>query len=373
MIELSQLFTHPNDPKIMFKNVSGLSKPVFKEPNILDKNNQPPSEKENSKEPFTEGLTNYTCKRKGTTETAVINNTIMGPILAEKLIQSQTYITISVVIMVFVSILVISITYLTAILPDAPEMTQGSPIPGGGQLGGMGELCSHSDQKILNGYIFIIGLSLIVLNLYGALYLKVMNAFYLAILFVVITGVYYVKYIYKEMTIYDVELEHIILYNREKPVVKWLTMSAHYIWFSVVSALALNKELSVASFSTLQWLYGFFVTASYLLYRNYDMIFTRQTTVSSNVSPTNISMFEKIINMFTSVIFGVPTIMQSVPIVILILIAVLTSLILSYKGDKELPGMSMNIDNIKLEAPKGVNIEAPKGVNIEAPKGINVK
>lgn len=378
MIELSALITSVNDPRISFKNINGVVKPVFKEPNIIDKNNQPPTRKEGFTESFTEGLA-YTCKRKGTMESAVINSTIMGPELSKMMIKSRMNVTITALVMFFVCILAISLAYLSATLPEAIETesenvasgeTATKPPPsGGGQMGGMGELCSHTDQKTLTGFVFVVGIACIILNLYGAMFLKDMKIFYLVIIFVVGTLAYYVKFVYKELTIHDLELEHVILYNREKPVVKWLTISAHYVWVKLVTGLMLNKGVTILSFSILQGIYLFFVMISYLLYRNYDLLFSRQTSVAPVATPSNQSFFEQMLNGITSVFLNLPSALQNAPIFVLIAIGILTNIILTAGKKFKLKIKGLKIKGLKIN-PK---LKVPKEASVKVPGQIKQK
>ena len=350
MIELTKLMVNPINPKIEYKMISGFTKSKMTNTNILDKNNTNPK-KEGFTEGFVEGATNYSCKRKGTIETAVINNTIMGESLATKLIESQKSIMITAVVMFFICLLVVSLYYLSTINTEDTEVKP--PIaPGGGSaiLGGMGEFCANSEQKTLNGFLFIIGISCVILNLYGAMYLKDMYLFYAGIVFTGITAMYYIRYVYKELTIFDVELEHVILYSREKPIVKWFAMSAHYIWFSLMSAMSLSgekpttdvkslsknpqatedKSVSLLAFRVLLGLYLFVVLISYLLYKYYEVFFKKQTIIDASAVPTKQSIFERVISIASNIIFGVPLAIKAMPIIILVFIATLSGTLLSY-------------------------------------------
>jgi len=333
VIQLADLITSVHDPKPALGNIPGLVKPTFHDENILDKNNIEPSQpKEGFTESFVEGNTSKitTCKRKGTTGgaegTAVINNTIMGTTLASKLIDTQKEITIAGLVSFFVCLLIVAIAYLLMIIPDEAPVAPS----GGGMVGGMGELCSSSENKILTGYLFIISIACVLLNFYGALYLKYISMFYIGLILVVCTVAYYIKYVYKNLTIFDLELEHVILYSRTKPFVKWMAISTHYIGFSLLYALTFNKEVATTSFIILQVLYIICALSSYALYVNYDMLFSIPSVVAEQTVETNQSIFGKIMRMITYILFIVPNEFKTFPVILVLLVSMVSNFILSF-------------------------------------------
>jgi hypothetical protein len=335
VIQLADLITSVHDPKPALGNIPGLVKPTFNDENILDKNNiEPSNQKEGFTETFVEGNTPKTittCKRKGTTGgaegTAVINNTIMGTTLASKLIDTQKEITIAGLVSFFVCLLIVAIAYLFMIIPDEAP---GASLSGGGMIGGMGELCSSSENKIVTGYLFIIGIGCVFLNFYGALYLKYISMFYIGLILVVCTVAYYIRYVYKNLTLFDLELEHVILYNRTKPFVKWMAISTHYIGFSLLYALTFNKEVATTSFIILQVLYIICALASYALYVNYDMLFSVPSVIAEQTVETNQSIFGKIMSMITYILFIVPNAFKTFPVILILLVGMVSNFILSF-------------------------------------------
>ena len=221
-------------------------------------------------ESFVEGLT---CKRKA--NTGVINGTVMSRDFADKLIESQTQIGIATVVMFFVSLFAITMFYLIAksyeeydvvlgpatIAATAATKTQGGS-RGGGQKGG-GELCDINQGSLFTGYITIIGISCVILNLYGAFKLKEMYILIGAVVFAVATGIYYYVYA-NHFSIYDIELEHVILYSRSKPFVKWIAISGYYMFFALFFALVMNPKLTSRAFYLAQLLFVGFASLAYI-------------------------------------------------------------------------------------------------------------
>lgn len=262
-------------------------------------------------ESFVEGLT---CKRK--VNTGVINGTVMSRDFADKLIESQTQIGIATVVMFFVSLFVITMFYLIAksyeeINVDIGDTTVIGPSKGGGGVTGRGrqkgggELCDINERNLFTGYVTTLGISCFMLNMYGAIKLKEMYMLIGALLFAVVTGIYYFVYA-NNFSIYDIELEHLILYNRNKPFVKWVAISGYYLFFALFIALITNPKLTIKSFYITQSLFIAFCVIAYLLWHFHNDIMVQKVITKS---PDAIERGFTILNQLTNGIFNFPFIL----------------------------------------------------------------
>ena len=280
-------------------------------------------------ESFVEGLT---CKRK--VNTGVINGTVMSRDFADKLIESQTQIGIATVVMFFVSLFVITMCYLIAksyeeINVDIGDTTVTGPSSNGGggvtragrQKGG-GELCDINERNLFTGYVTTLGISCFMLNMYGAIKLKEMYMLIGALLFAVVTGIYYFVYA-NNFSIYDIELEHLILYNRNKPFVKWVAISGYYLFFALFIALITNPKLTIKSFYITQSLFIAFCVIAYLLWLFYDDIVG--TTVLSTSPDSVPGLFVQIVSTLKQLASGI----FNFPFLLLLATSILTNVTLT--------------------------------------------
>lgn len=257
-------------------------------------------------ESFVEGLT---CKRKA--NTGIINGTVMSRDFADKLIESQTQIGIATVVMFFVSLFVITMVYLTAksydeydvVIGNATVAPKGGGAPRVGRQKGGGELCDINEHNLFTGYLTVLGISCFMLNMYGAIKLKEMYMLIGAIFFAVATGTYYFIYA-NNFSIFDIELEHLILYNRNKPFVKWVAISGYYLFFALFIALITNPKLTVNGFYTTQAAFIAFCVGAYLLWHNDIMV---QKVITK--SPDAIEKGFTILDQLTNGIFNFPFIL----------------------------------------------------------------
>jgi len=265
-------------------------------------------------ESFVEGLT---CKRKA--NTGVVNGTVMSKDFADKLIESQTQIGIATIVMFFVSLFVITMVYLIAKSYEEYDVVLGpvdvsTTVTGGSRVGrqkGGGELCDINQGSLTTGYIIIVGISCFMLNLFGAVKLKQMYMLFGAIFFALASGIYYYLYA-NHFSIFEIELEHLILYNRQKPFVKWVAISGYYMCFALFFALVMNPKLSANAFYITQLGFIGLAVAAYSLLRFGSNSITSDESTSSalNLRPdvsTN-SIFS-ILNTITNSIFNFPLIL----------------------------------------------------------------
>lgn len=260
-------------------------------------------------ESFVEGLT---CKRKA--KTGVVNGTVMSQDFAEKLIESQTQIGIATIVMFFVSLLVITIVYLSAKSYEEYDVVLGpvdvsNTAKGGSRVGGQkggGELCDINQGSLTTGYIMIVGISCFMLNLFGAVKLKQMYMLFGAIFFAAATGIYYYLYA-NHFSISEIELEHLILYNRKKPFVKWIAISGYYMCFALFFALVMNPKLSVTAFYTTQIIFIVFVIAAYFLWQVYSNVFVSSViTTNPDESKASFDNVVPLLKQITNYIFNFP-------------------------------------------------------------------
>jgi hypothetical protein len=143
------------------------------------------------------------------------------------------------------------------------------------------------------------------LNMYGAIKLKEMYMLIGALLFAVVTGIYYFMYA-NNFSIYDIELEHLILYNRNKPFVKWVAISGYYLFFALFVALLTNPKLTIKSFYITQSLFIAFCGIAYLLWHyNTDGMVSKVVTKSPDAMSKGLQILEQI----THGIFNFPFIL----------------------------------------------------------------
>lgn len=262
-------------------------------------------------ESFVEGLT---CKRKA--NTGIINGTVMSRDFADKLIEAQTQIGITTIVMFFVSLFVITIGYLMAKSYEdydivIPESVIGPPAGGGRRTfkSGGGGMCDLNDANLFTGYILIFGISCFTLNMYGAMQLKEMYMMTLAFICILSTIAYYM-YFGNGFSIYDIELEHLILYNRKKPFVKWVAISAYYVFFSLFFTVLTNPKLTTTSFYMTQFLFIILTGVSYMLYKNYANIFMFIATKANPIGiGAKVDFVTNILNQLQHSIINVPLIM----------------------------------------------------------------
>ena len=127
-----------------------------------------------------------------------------------------------------------------------------------------------------------------------------------ALLFAVVTGIYYFVYA-NNFSIYDIELEHLILYNRNKPFVKWVAISGYYLFFALFVALITNPKLTIKSFYITQSLFIAFCIAAYFLWMYYnDIVSTNVTSTSPDSVPGTFGQLPKILQQITNGIFNFP-------------------------------------------------------------------
>lgn len=227
-------------------------------------------------ESFVEGLT---CKRIA--NTGVINGTVMSSDFADKLIESQKHIGTATVIMFFVSLFAITMFYLFAKSYEEIEIAANPIVVAGG-----GELCDINEGSLFTGYITIIGMLCIILNLYGAVQLKEMYILIGAVIFTIATGIYYYLYA-NNFNIYDIEFEHVILYSRTKPFVKWLTISGYYMLASLWFALLFNPKLTTRAFYIAQLLFITFASLAYIFMRVLPDKMSSDTNIINKVNDAN--------------------------------------------------------------------------------------
>lgn len=264
-------------------------------------------------ESFVEGLT---CKRKA--NSGVINGTVMSSDFADKLIESQTQIGITTIVMFFVSLFVITMVYLTAksyeeydvILGDVNTIPTPPVMPGGssrvGRQKGGSELCDINEGSLFAGYITIVGISCFMLNLYGAIQLKQMYMLMGAVFFAIATGIYYYLYA-NHFSISEIELEHVILYNRKKPFVKWVAISGYYMFFALFFALIMNPKLSVNAFYTTQMLFIGLTVAAFMLWKFYNKVMVTSITSNNPVNSQNMSgLASNILDSIKNAVFNYP-------------------------------------------------------------------
>ena len=277
-------------------------------------------------ESFVEGLT---CRRKA--NTGVINGTVMSTDFANKLIESQTKIGIATIVMFFISLLAITMFYLMSksyeefdvTIPDATitPVTRGGSSRVGRQTGG-GELCDINEGSLFVGYFTIVGISCFMLNLYGAIKLKEMYILIGALFFAIATGVYYYLYA-NNFSIYNIELEHLILYSRKKPFVKWVAISGYYMFFALFFALVMNPKLTPTAYYVTQVLFIVFVALAYIQWTFYNNDIIENVTTTDPTS--TIGFFGMFLSGLKQIVGGI----FNFPVILVLVTSFITNLILS--------------------------------------------
>jgi hypothetical protein len=209
------------------------------------------------------------CKRKA--NTGIFNNTIIGEELATKLNDANKDIIIVTVVFFFVSLIVIVMTHLSTKDKNTNIFGYPNNIPGTGTAtvtGGAatGGYCNMESADLSSGYIFAILFGLTVLHFYGAIYLKETFMIISGVSLLIATVVWYVRiYTKQNYSLFDLELEHFLLYSKVKPVAKWFAISAHYVWSSLFFATSANY-INTASFLAVNVLY---VLLAFMGWRTY--------------------------------------------------------------------------------------------------------
>lgn len=266
-------------------------------------------------ESFVEGLS---CRRKA--NTGVVNGTVMSRDFADKLIDSQTQIGIATIVMFFVSLLAITMFYLMSKSYEEYDVVLGptgiaAGVSGGGgssrvgrQKGG-GGFCDLNEGSLTTGYIMIVGITCFMLNLLGAIKLKEMYILFGAIFFAIATGTYY-YFFANHFSISDIELEHLILYNRQKPFVKWVAISGYYMCFSLFFALVINPKLSTNAFYITQLSFiGLAIIAYSLLVFGKDAAASSTLTSVALRAPGLMDKISGILNTVSNGLFNFPLIL----------------------------------------------------------------
>jgi hypothetical protein len=256
----------------------------------------------------------------------------MGEDFADKLIESQKQIGITTIIMFFLSLLAITMFYLISKSYEEYDVVIGNSTVNGGRTGGGvaragrqkggGELCDINEDNLFTGYVTTLGISCFMLNMYGAIKLKEMYMLIGALLFAVVTGIYYFVYA-NNFSIYDIELEHLILYNRNKPFVKWVAISGYYLFFALFIALITNPKLTIKSFYITQSLFIAFCGIAYLLWMFYDNIVG--TTVLSTSPDSVPGLFDQIVSTLKQLTSGI----LNFPFLLLLATSILTNVTLT--------------------------------------------
>lgn len=277
-------------------------------------------------ESFVEGLT---CKRKA--NTGIVNGTVMSRDFADKLIESQTQIGITTIVMFFVSLFAITMVYLASksyeeydvvVGPSTVGVAGGGSAPRLGKKKGGDGLCDINQGNLFTGYITVAGLSCVMLNIFGAIKLKEDLILIGALLFAVLTGIYYFLYS-NNFSINDIELEHLILYNRNKPFVKWIAISGYYMFFSLCFAMITNPKLSIKAFYTVQTLLIVFWIVAFVLWMFYDNIVG--TTVLSTSPDSAPGLFGQIVSTLKQITSGI----LNFPFLLLLVTSILTNVTLT--------------------------------------------
>jgi hypothetical protein len=232
-------------------------------------------------QPDVEGL--LECKRKA--NTGVINGTVMSRDFADKLIESQRDIGIATIVMFFVSLAVITLGYLMSKSYEEIEIDINGvsinhpPLVGGGrkhgptnmweelfatlplrsrrssQTGGNG-ICNVNEDEAMRGYIANVMIALLILYITGAIQVKEMSMMIVALVILACIIIYYgiIKWGY-QTTIPGASLENVILYNPQKPFIKWVAISSYYVWFKLFMDMVENREVTMKTFYITQALF----------------------------------------------------------------------------------------------------------------------
>jgi hypothetical protein len=215
---------------------------------------------------------NVTCKRKA--NTGVINNTIMGGTFSDALIKANTDITIATIVMLFLSLLVITIFHLlnkadnTDFFGNPIQVWYGenpsssTKISGAGLSvptipglsdkihGGYAEFCKMSDGKLQYGFGFFVILLIAIIQIAGSASIEGAELMSIAGVVILIVGLslytFIVKYgLGENFNINDLGIEHFFLIDPMRPASKWYAISSHMVWmstFNQVNTKTIDKD-----------------------------------------------------------------------------------------------------------------------------------
>jgi hypothetical protein len=214
---------------------------------------------------------NVTCKRKA--NTGVINNTIMGGEFSNALIKANTDITIATIVMLFLSLLVITIFHLLNKADNTDffgnpiqvwygENPSSKPMSGGGLSvptipglsdkihGGYAEFCKMSDGKLYYGFGFFVILLIAIIQIAGSASIEGAELMSIAGVVILIVGLslytFIVKYVLgQNFNINDLGIEHFFLIDPMRPASKWYAISSHMVWmstFNQVNTKTIDKD-----------------------------------------------------------------------------------------------------------------------------------
>lgn len=210
---------------------------------------------------------NVTCKRKA--NTGVINNTIMGGAFSNALIKANTDITIATIVMLFLSLLVITIFHLlnkadnTDFFGNPIQVWYAEKASSGGGLsdptipglpeqihGGYPEFCKMSDGKLYYGFVFFVILLIAIIQIVGSASIEGAELMSIAGVVLLLFGIgayplFVVHVMSENFSISDLGVEHFFLIDPVRPITKWVAISSHMVWmttFNQVSSKTIDKD-----------------------------------------------------------------------------------------------------------------------------------
>ena len=203
---------------------------------------------------------------------------------ADKLIEAQRDIGIATIVMFFVSLAVITLGYLMSksyeeIEVDINGVSMKPGLTGGGrkhgptnvweelfatlplrsrrssQTGGNG-ICDVNENEAMKGYVFNVMIALLIVYITGAIQVKEMSMMIVALVILACIIIYYViiTWVY-HTTMPGASLENVILYNPQKPFIKWVAISSYYVWFKLFMDMVENREVTMKTFYITQALF----------------------------------------------------------------------------------------------------------------------
>lgn len=215
------------------------------------------------------------CKRKA--NTGVMNNTIMGGAFSDALIKANTHITIATIVMLFLSLLVITIFHLLnkadntdffgnpiqVWYAEKPPPVNPSSVIGSGlsvptipglpeQIhGGYAGFCKMSDGKLYYGFGFFVILLIAIIQIAGSASIEGAELMSIVGVVILLFGIvaYPLLMVHvmgeENFTISDLGIEHFFLIDPVRPISKWLALSSHMVWmttFNQVSSKTIDKD-----------------------------------------------------------------------------------------------------------------------------------
>jgi hypothetical protein len=196
--------------------------------------------------------------------------------MGEHLINANQNVTIATVVMFFISLSIITISYLSAKTNSFTEVVANVDVlaPNGGAAASMvgGGLCELDSNNLTNGYILIILSAGTILNFYGALYLTEMFMLIGGVVCMIFLILFYYFGTKTRLSFANIEIEQLILYSRQKPFVKWFAISAYYVWITLFLSIITKKGLSSVTFISVQTIFWIFALLAYVLFNHYTGI-----------------------------------------------------------------------------------------------------